>query len=397
MNKHEVILDMRKNKILFVFKRYKYNDNKVSATEDLSFLPITSFIIITFPKPTVENSDEESSDVNPLKDTRKKSTSTLKALKKKMIQKSDLLNIVEIDVSIYYYLIRSKENKLFSLIINKIYDTLIKSLEILPSMKRDNHISINDSYLCNSRIKYKKCYESYIFKNSQINNIKILISQKMLSKFSIDYHNYANVFDRSQTNILPSHRFYNHKLKFVEETNKNTLFKSRIYSILKHKLEQVKKYLNEHLKKKFIISSHASFASPILFAEKSNEKLRFCVDYRKLNVIIKKNRYFILLINKILARIQDCKYLTRLNIITAFNKLRMHSNNENFITFVISLKAYKYRMLLFELINEPIIYQQYMNDILFEYLNNFYQVYLNDILIYSKTRKDHIKHIRLIL
>ena len=38
-----------------------------------------------------------------------------------------------------------------------------------------------------------------------------------------------------------------------------------------------------------------------------------------------------------------------------------------------------------------------MNDIFFEYLNDFFQVYLNDILIYSKTRKNHIKHIRLIL
>ena len=134
--------------------------------------------------------------MNSLKDTRKKSTFTLKALKKKMIQKSNLLNIVEINVSIYYYLIRSKENKLFSLTMNKIYDIFIKSFEILSSMKRDNRISINDSYLCNFKIKYKKCYKSYIFKNSQINNIKILISQKMLSKFSIDYHNYINVFDK---------------------------------------------------------------------------------------------------------------------------------------------------------------------------------------------------------
>ena len=120
---------------------------------------------------------------------------------------------------------------------NKIYDTFIKSFEILSSMKRDNRISINDSYLYNFKIKYKKCCESYIFKNSQINNIKILISQKMLSKFSIDYYNYANVFDRSQTNILPSHRFYDHKLKFVERADKNALPKNRIYSISKHKFE----------------------------------------------------------------------------------------------------------------------------------------------------------------
>ena len=104
--------------------------------------------------------------MNSSKDIRKKSTSTFRTFKKKMIQKSDLLNIVEIDVSVYYYLIRNKKNKLFSLIMNKIYDTLIESFEILFSIKRDNRISVNDLCLCNFRIKYKKCCESYIFKNS---------------------------------------------------------------------------------------------------------------------------------------------------------------------------------------------------------------------------------------
>ena len=114
--------------------------------------------------------------------------------------------------------------------------------------------------------------------------------------------------------------------------------------------------MNEYLKKEFIVSSYALFASLILFTKKLNKELRFYVDYRKLNAIIKRNRYFISLINKILIKIQNCKYLTRLNIIATFNKLRMHSNNKNFIIFVISLKIYKYRVLLFELINNSIIY-----------------------------------------
>ena len=351
-----MILNIRKNKMLFVSKRYKYNDNKVSISENLSFLSIISFIVIISFKSTVKNLNEENFDINFSKDIKKRSTSILKTLKKKMIQKSDLLNIVEINVLIYYHLIRSKENKLFSLIMNKIYDTFIEFFETLLSMKQDNRILVNDSYLCNFKIKYKKCYKSYIFKDSQINNIKILISQKVLSKLSIDYYNYINVFDKSQTNILSSHRFYDHKLKFIEETNKIALFKNRIYSISEYKLEQVKKYLNEHLKKEFIVSNYALFALFVLFIEKSNEELRFCVDYRKFNVIIKRNRYFISLIDEILTKIQDYKYLTRLNIITVFNKLRMYSNNENFIIFVISFKVYKYRMLLFELINGLIIY-----------------------------------------
>ena len=76
---------MRKNKILFIFKRYKYNDNKVLVIEDLSFLSIISFVVITLLKFIIENSNEESSDVNSSKDIRKKSTSIFKAFKEKMI------------------------------------------------------------------------------------------------------------------------------------------------------------------------------------------------------------------------------------------------------------------------------------------------------------------------
>ena len=110
--------------------------------------------------------------------------------------------------------------------------------------------------------------------------------------------------------MLSSHRFYNHKLKFAENADKNALFKNRIYLLSDYKFEQIKKYLNEHLRKEFIIFNYVSFAFLILFIKKLNKRLRFCVDYKKLNVIIKKNRYLIPLINEILIKIQNCKYLT---------------------------------------------------------------------------------------
>ena len=76
------------------------------------------------------------------------------------------------------------------------------------------------------------------------------------------------------------------------------------------------------------------------------------MNYRKLNAIIKRNRYFLSLIKKVINKIINYKYLTRLNIIAIFNKLRINLNNENLIIFITTLKAYKYRVLLFKLINE---------------------------------------------
>ncbi len=75
----------------------------------------------------------------------------------------------------------------------------------------------------------------------------------------------------------------------------------------------------------------------------------------------------------------------------------MHLDSENYITFIIALEAYKYKMLSFKLTNESIFFQQYMNDVLWNLLNDFCQVYLNDNLIYSKMRKKHRDHIKLVL
>ncbi len=75
----------------------------------------------------------------------------------------------------------------------------------------------------------------------------------------------------------------------------------------------------------------------------------------------------------------------------------MHLDNENYIIFINALKVYKYKMLSFKLTNESIFFQQYMNDVLWNFLNDFCQVYLDDILIYSKMRKKHKDHIKLVL
>ncbi len=163
------------------------------------------------------------------------------------------------------------------------------------------------------------------------------------------------------------------------------------------KLLKVKKYLNENLSKKFITSSQTLYFFLVLFILKANKDLWFCLNYQKLNVIFKRNKYSLSLIDEIIDKIVSCKHLTRLNIISAFNKLWMHLNNENYIIFITALEAYKYKMLSFKVTNELISFQQYMNNVLWNFLNDFCQVYLDDILIYSKMRKKHRDHVKLVL
>ena len=219
-------------------------------------------------------------------------------------------------------------------------------------------------------------------------------SSDYLKRLPPEYRDFSDVFDRTKADELPPHRSYDHKIIIEGE---DQLPRSRIYPMSNDKLLKVKEYLKENLRKGFISPSTAPYASPVLFVIKPNGSLRFCVDYRKLNAVTRRNRYPIPLIDETLARVTGCKYLIKLNIIAAFNKLRMHPDSEDYTTFVTFMSAYKYHVLLFELTNEPVNYQHYMNDVLFECLNKFCQAYLDDILIYSKIRKEHVQHVREVL
>ncbi len=75
----------------------------------------------------------------------------------------------------------------------------------------------------------------------------------------------------------------------------------------------------------------------------------------------------------------------------------MHFDSENYTIFIIALEAYKSKILLFKLTNDSISFQQYMNDVLWDFLNDFCQAYLDDILIYSKIQKKHRQHVKMIL
>ena len=167
--------------------------------------------------------------------------------------------------------------------------------------------------------------------------------------------------------------------------------------MLSYKLEKIKKYLTENLFKRFITFNKTLYFSSMLFAMKINGDLRFCVDYRKFNVMTKRNRYSLPLIEEIIEKIIECKHLIRLNIIAAFNKLRMHSDSEDYTTFITALNAYKYRVFPFGLINELSSFQQYINNALWEFLNDFCQAYLDDILIYNCIKKEHTRYVRLML
>jgi len=162
-------------------------------------------------------------------------------------------NIAMIEAATYRMLVKRLNVKIFAVIVLKI-DRLITTVE-----NKSEEVNLHE-----------------------LSHAEVLEQVKV--KLFSEYHDYLDIFDRAMIDQLSSHRFYDHKIELIDE---ETSSRSRLYQMFDHKLQKVKKYLIEHLNKEFIFFSFASYVSLILFAEKKDESLRFCIDYRKLNALIK--------------------------------------------------------------------------------------------------------------
>src|SRR5450432_416806 len=209
-----------------------------------------------------------------------------------------------------------------------------------------------------------------------------------------EYWSYSDAFSKKESDKLPPNRSYDYQIELTEE---NQLSYSPLYKMTIEELEVVKQYLIDNLAKGFIEPSQAPFASPVLFVKKPNGELRFCIDFRKLNQITRKDQYPLPLIDETLARIGKAKVFTKLDIRQAFHRIRMNPESEELTTFRTRYGSYKCKVLPFSLTNGPATYQRYMNDVLFDYLDDFATAYLDDILIYSEDPSEHQIHVKKVL
>ena len=215
-----------------------------------------------------------------------------------------------------------------------------------------------------------------------------------MQELSQKHADYTDVFFKAASDVLLIHRPHDHKIILEKKSN---LRYSSLYKMTTEKLKAVKKYLEENLHKGFIEPSQAPFTALILFIWKGNSVLQFCIDYQKLNALTKKDQYSLPLIDETLAWISQAKIFIKLNICQAFHHICMNPESEKLIMFRICYESYKCKVLPFDLTNRSATYQQYMNNILFDYLDDFCTAYLDDILIYSDNELDHDAHVHKVL
>lgn len=180
------------------------------------------------------------------------------------------------------------------------------------------------------------------------------IIEKLKRRVSKEYHNEIEIFMRHKADEFVFHKKKDHQINITSRFESS--FVRNYKSMFEKELKTVKHYLNEHLAKEYIRLSSSTTAVFVLLIKKSEEELRFCVDYRVLNEIIVKNRYSISLLNEILIRLSRIKKFIKIDVIHAFNKMRIRKEDEWLIAFNTRYEQFEYLVMSFELCNASTIF-----------------------------------------
>ena len=161
--------------------------------------------------------------------------------------------------------------------------------------------------------------------------------------------------------------------------------------------EEVKKKIQELLKKGIIRPFSSPCGSPIVLVLKKDGTWCMCVDFHVLNKIMVKNYYPLPRIDYLLDQLKDAKYFTKLDLRSGYHQIRIAEGDIWKTTFKTKQGLFEWLVMLFGLCNAPTIFMHVMNDVLRLFLDEFVIVYLDDILIFSKSRDEHVTHVRKVL
>jgi len=118
-------------------------------------------------------------------------------------------------------------------------------------------------------------------------------------------------------------------------------------------LEALKEWLDKNLKKGFIRLSSSAAASPVLFVKKPGGGLRLYIDFRAINNISVKDRYPLPLIKETLNNLQGIKYFLKIDIISAFNNVRIKEGQEHLTAFRTRFSLFESLVIPFRLTGAP--------------------------------------------
>ena len=143
--------------------------------------------------------------------------------------------------------------------------------------------------------------------------------------------------------------------------------------------EEVKKMLEQGV----IEPSTSSWASPVVLVRKKDGTYRFCVDYRRLNDLTKKDAYPLPRLDDSIEAMGGAQWFSTLDLHSGYWQVEMEEADKEKTAFVTRMGLYQFRVMPFGLTNAPATFERLMELVLKGLQWEQLQVYLDDIVVFG--------------
>ncbi|GJR07994.1 putative reverse transcriptase domain-containing protein [Tanacetum coccineum] len=169
------------------------------------------------------------------------------------------------------------------------------------------------------------------------------------------------------------------------------------YRLAPSEMKELSKQLQEFLEKGFIRPSSLPWGAPVLFVKKKDGSFRMCIDYRELNKLTINNQYPLPTIDDLFDQLQGSSIYSKIDLQYGYHQLCIREGDIPITAFRTRYGHYEFRVMPFGVTNAPAVFMDLMNHVCKPYLDKFVIVFIDDILIYSKNKEEHGKHLKTIL
>lgn len=182
------------------------------------------------------------------------------------------------------------------------------------------------------------------------------------------------------------------RVKHVIDTGDTPPIKQRYYTVSPARQTLINEELDRMLQLGVVEPSQSPWSSPIMLLDKPDGSKRFVVDFRAVNAVSRKDAYPLPQVTTILDRLRDARYLSSLDIKSAYWQIELEETSKEKTAFSIPGRGlYQFITMPFGLCGAPATWQRFVDTVLGPDLEPNVFVYLDDIIIVTSTFEKHLE------